>query len=606
MVSNSRNARHPVICFLINKRNYMDFQELGLNAELVRAVSDLGFSTPMPIQSKAIPVLLKGRQDFVGLAQTGTGKTGAFGLPLLQRMDRSVPKPQAVILCPTRELCIQITDDLKQFSRHLQGVHTVAVYGGASIVDQMRRIKRGAQVIVATPGRLLDLLQRKAVNMAQVSVAVLDEADEMLNMGFKEDIDRILDALPRQRHIWLFSATMPRGVAAIAAKYLADPVKITIGGKQRSPQNITHACYTMREKDRYAALKRVLDFSPGIFGLVFCRTRKQTQAVAAALMQDGYDADALHGDLSQSQRDYVMRKFRQRTIRILVATDVAARGLDVDDITHVIHYNLPDETEVYTHRSGRTARAGKHGASLALVNMKEKYRIQLIEKRCKIHFDWGKLPDGPAICKKQLLHQIDKIVDTEVNDADIAAYLPAIHTALSGLDKEELIKRFVSAEFSRFIEYYRHAGDINVKPRKKVTGTKKPKSQLKPNKKFTAGNAAGQSKPPVTSRINSRKTQRFFINVGRLDKINAGAIVRLICDHSGIRSNKIGQIDLKREFSFFEVEQRVAEKVRQSIKNARLDGRAVKIQAIMENQSGGQTAGKPQKKEQRRHSQAAA
>ena len=584
----------------------MDFQELGLNAELVRAVSDLGFSTPMPIQTKAIPVLLKGRQDFVGLAQTGTGKTGAFGLPLLQRMDRSVPKPQAVILCPTRELCIQITDDLKQFSRHLQGVHTVAVYGGASIVDQMRRIKRGAQVIVATPGRLLDLLQRKAVNMAQVSVAVLDEADEMLNMGFKEDIDRILDALPRQRHIWLFSATMPRGVAAIAAKYLADPVKITIGGKQRSPQNITHACYTMREKDRYAALKRVLDFSPGIFGLVFCRTRKQTQAVAAALMQDGYDADALHGDLSQSQRDYVMRKFRQRTIRILVATDVAARGLDVDDITHVIHYNLPDETEVYTHRSGRTARAGKHGASLALVNMKEKYRIQLIEKRCKIHFDWGKLPDGPAICKKQLLHQIDKIVDTEVNDADIAAYLPAIHTALSGLDKEELIKRFVSAEFSRFIEYYRHAGDINVKPRKKVTGTKKPKSHLKPHKKYAAGPEAAQSKPPVTSRLNGRKTQRFFINVGRLDKINAGAIVRLICDHAGIRSNKIGQIDLKREFSFFEVEQRVADKVSQSIQNARLDGRAVKVQAILENKNGERTAEKPQKREKRRHRQAAA
>ncbi len=584
----------------------MDFQELGLNAELVRAVSDLGFSTPMPIQTKAIPVLLKGRQDVVGLAQTGTGKTGAFGLPLLQRVDRSVPKPQAVILCPTRELCIQITEDLKQFSRHLHGVHTVAVYGGASIVDQMRRIKRGAQIIVATPGRLIDLLQRKAVNMTKVSVAVLDEADEMLNMGFKEDIDRILDALPRQRRIWLFSATMPGGVAAIAARYLADPVRITAGGTQRSPRNIAHTCYTIREKDRYAALKRVLDFSPGIFGLVFCRTRKQTQSVAAALMQDGYDADALHGDLSQAQRDYVMRKFRQRTIRILVATDVAARGLDVDDITHVIHYNLPDETEVYTHRSGRTARAGKHGASLALVNMKEKYRIQLIERRCKIRFDWGQLPDGAAICKKQLLHQIDRLVETKVNDADIADYLPAVHAALGEIDKEELIKRFVSAEFSRFIDYYRHAGDINVKPRKKATGTKKPKTHLKPNKKYAAGNAAAKSKLPVTSRINGRKTQRFFINVGRLDKINAGAIVRLICDHSGIRSNKIGQIDLKREFSFFEVEQRVADKVRKSIKNARLDGRAVKIQAIIENKSSGRTAGNPPKKGKRRHRQAAA
>ncbi len=568
----------------------MDFQELGLNAELVRAVSDLGFSTPMPIQTKAIPVLLNGRQDFVGLAQTGTGKTGAFGLPLLQRMDRSVPKPQAVILCPTRELCIQITEDLKQFSRHLHGIRTVAVYGGASIVDQMRRIKRGAQVIVATPGRLLDLLQRKAVNMAQVSVAILDEADEMLNMGFKEDIDRILDSLPQHRRIWLFSATMPKGVAAIAAKYLTDPIKITVGGKQRSPQNIAHACYTIQEKDRYAALKRLLDFSPGIFGLVFCRTRKQTQSVAAALMQDGYDADALHGDLSQAQRDYVMRKFRQRTIRILVATDVAARGLDVDDITHVIHYNLPDETEVYTHRSGRTARAGKHGASLALINVKEKYRIQLIEQRCKIRFEWGQLPDGPAICKKQLLHQIDKLVDTKVNDADIADYLPAVHEALSGMDKEELIKRFVSAEFSRFIEYYRNTGDINAKP----------------GKKKTAGKGSRKLKSRVKNRLTTMKTQRFFINVGRLDKINEGAIVRLICDHSGIRSNKIGEIDLKREFSFFEVEQRVADKVRKSIKNARLDGRAVKIQPILENKSGGQAVGKPKKQGKRRHRQAAA
>jgi ATP-dependent RNA helicase DeaD len=428
----------------------------------------------------------------------------------------------------------------------------------------------------------------------------------MLNMGFKEDIDRILGALPQHRHIWLFSATMPAGVAAIADRYLTDPVKITVGGKHRSPQNIAHTCYTIREKDRYAALKRILDFSPGIFGLVFCRTRTQTQEVAAALMQDGYDADALHGDLSQAQRDYVMRKFRQRTIRILVATDVAARGLDVDDITHVIHYNLPDETEVYTHRSGRTARAGKHGASLALINMKEKYRIQLIENRCKIRFEWGKLPDGPAICKKQLLNQIDKLVDAKVNEADIADYLPAVYAALEGMDKEELIKRFVAAEFSRFIDYYRHTGDINVKPRKKITGTTKPKTHLKPHKKYAADDTAAESKSPVKSRINGRKTQRFFINVGRLDKINAGAIVRLICDHSGIRSNKIGQIDLKREFSFFEVEQRVAGKVSESIKNARIDGRAVKVQAILENKSGGQTAEKPQSQGKRRHRQATA
>jgi len=584
----------------------MDFKELGLIPELVRAVSDLGFSTPMPIQTRAIPVLLDGRQDMVGLAQTGTGKTGAFGLPLLQRIDRSELKPQAVILCPTRELCMQITNDMKQYSRHLHGIHTVAVYGGASICEQMRRIKRGAQIIVATPGRLLDLLQRKAVNMEQVSVAVLDEADEMLNMGFKEDIGSILGTLPLQRLIWLFSATMPAGVGAIANKYLTDPVKITVGGKHRSPENIAHTCYTIMEKDRYAALKRILDFSPGIFGLVFCRTRTQTQETAAALMQDGYDADALHGDLSQAQRDHVMRKFRQGTIRILVATDVAARGLDVDDITHVIHYNLPDETEVYTHRSGRTARAGKHGASLALINVKEKYRIQLIENRCKIRFDWGKLPDGAAICKRQLLNQIDKLVDAKVNEADIADYLPAVYEALKGMDKEDLIKRFVAAEFSHFIDYYRHAGDINVKPRQKVTGTKKPKRPSKQHKKPAAGYAASKPERPAKNRLQGNNTQRFFINVGRLDKINAGAIVRLICDHSGIRSNMIGQIDLKREFSFFEIEQRAVGKVLQSIKTAKLDGRTVKVQPVVEDQRESRAIGNNQKQFKRRNRRAAA
>jgi len=401
-------------------------------------------------------------------------------------------------------------------------------------------------------------------------VVVLDEADEMLNMGFQEDIDRILDTLPKDRRTWLFSATMPSGIAAIADKYLKDPVKITVGGRHQSPKNIDHTCYTIREKDRYEALKRILDFSPGIFGLVFCRTRKETQNVAAHLMQDGYDADALHGDLSQSQRDYVMRRFRHGSVRILVATDVAARGLDVDDITHVIHYNLPDETEVYTHRSGRTARAGKCGASIVLINMKEKYRIKAIEKRCNVRFDFGKIPDGHQICKKQLLSRIGKIVDTKVNDADIADYLPAISKALNGIDKEELIKRIVSSEFNRFIEYYRYSGDINVKTGKnagKGTNAVKPKVRMKKHMK-------------------GRKTKRFFINVGRLDKINEGAIVRLICDHSGIRSNMIGQIDLKREFSFFEVEKRAAAMVSRSVKSARLDGRAVKVREVFDKKGG--------------------
>ncbi|RLC30262.1 MAG: ATP-dependent helicase [Deltaproteobacteria bacterium] len=571
----------------------MDFQELGLNAELVRAVRELDFVTPMPIQEKAIPVLLDGRQDVVGLAQTGTGKTGAFGLPLLQRIDRSIPRPQAVILCPTRELCIQIAADIKRFSRHMKGVHTVAVYGGASIAVQMLQIKRGAHIIAATPGRLIDLLQRKVVDMSRVSVAILDEADEMLNMGFQEDIDRILGTLPSSRRIWLFSATMPSGVAAIADRYLADPVNITVGGKHRSPKNIGHTCYTIREKDRYEALKRVLDFFPGIFGLIFCRTRKQTQDVAAGLVRDGYDADALHGDLSQAQRAYVMGKFRNASIRILVATDVAARGLDVDDITHVIHYNLPDETDVYTHRSGRTARAGKYGASIALINVKEKYRIRAIEKRCKIRFDFKKLPDGKEICRKQLLDQVGKIIDAEVNDADIADYMPDIYEALGGMDKEELIKRFVSSGFNRFIEYYRHAADINVKPRETSgTCTRAKTGPAKPA-------------PGVKNRMKGRKTRRFFINVGRLDKINAGAIVRLVCDQSGIRSDMIGQIDLKREFSFFEVEQQAAGRVRRSVRNARFDGRAVRVREVSEKNSGGQAIEKTGRRNKRRQQTAA-
>jgi ATP-dependent RNA helicase DeaD len=546
---------------LINKVT-MNFNDLGLNPELISAVKQLDFISPMPIQEKAIPVLLDGQQDVVALAQTGTGKTAAFGLPLLQRIDSTNTHPQAVILCPTRELCMQIAGDIKQFSRYLKGVHTVAVYGGASIVNQIKQIKRGAQIIAATPGRLIDLLQRKALKLSKVSVTVLDEADEMLNMGFKEDIDRILDTLPPHRLTWLFSATMPTGVAAIAKKYLTDPVNLRVGPKDSSPKNIKHICYTLREKDRYEALKRVIDFEPTIFGLVFCRTRKETQDISALLMQDGYNADALHGDLSQSQREHVMRKFRQSAIRILVATDVAARGLDVDDITHVIHYKLPDEAEVYTHRSGRTARAGKCGTSIALINVREKHRIQAIEKRCQVRFDFGKLPDGPEICKKQLLNQITKIVETPVDHPEIEEYLPAVYDALADMDKEELIKRVVSSEFNRFIEYYRHAADINVKPRTKAT------------------KASQASKNKPNSRMQGRKTQRFFINVGRLDNINAGAIVRLICDHCGIRSRMIGQIDLKREFSFFEVAEQAAGKVCQSVKNARLDGRAVQVREV--------------------------
>ena len=539
----------------------MNFETLGLRTELIKAVESLGFQTPMPIQEKAIPALLSGERDFVGLAQTGTGKTGAFGLPLIQQIDPSLSYPQGVVVCPTRELCLQITEDLTQFARYMKNINITAVYGGASIINQIRQIKNGCQIIVATPGRLLDLMKRKTVKLSQVSYAILDEADEMLNMGFKEDIDSILDSMPAERKVWLFSATMPKGVAAIARNYLTDPMEVSLGDRNQTPENIEHICYVIHEKNRYQGLKRIIDYTPEIFGLVFCRTRKETQTVAETLMQDGYNAEALHGDLSQAQRDYVMKKFRQGTIRILVATDVAARGLDVDDITHVIHYRLPDEAEIYTHRSGRTARAGKSGASIALINVKEKSRVRLLEKKGSLKFQFGKIPNGKAICKKQLFNMVDKIVQTDVNQEEIADYLPTIYDSLKGLDKEELVKRFVSAEFNRFLDYYRDAVDINVKSSREVSAVHRPVKKRE--------------------RFKGKKTQRFFISVGKLDKVNKGTIVRLICDNAGIRANLIGDIDLNREFSFFEVEKSASRKIRKSLSNAKMNGRPVQVHRVL-------------------------
>ncbi len=545
----------------------MDFSTLGLMPALVKAVEDLGFQSPMPIQEKAIPLLLSGERDFVGLAHTGTGKTGAFGLPLIQRIDVTLPRPQGLVMCPTRELCVQIAEDLKKFARHVKGIGIVAVYGGVSISNQTKLLKQRSQIIVATPGRLLDLIERKAVNLSQVSCTVLDEADEMLNMGFQEDIDRILGQVPGHRKIWLFCATMRAGVGAVVRNYLTDPVEVTVGGRNRGPENIEHTGYMIREEDRYEALKRIVDFTPDMFGLVFCRTRRETQTVAETLMQDGYQAEALHGDLSQSQRDYVMRKFRHGTVRILVATDVAARGLDVEDITHVIHYNLPDEAEIYTHRSGRTARIGKSGASIALVNTREMGRVRELEKRVNIRFRFGKIPNGRAICEKQLFGLVGKIVDTDVKQEEIAEYLPAVYDALDKFDKEELITRFVSAEFNRFLDYYRHTRDINVKDNHKIPGSSRPSKRKVP--------------------FRGKKTQRFFISVGRLDKVNEKGMVRLICDKSGIQPNMIGDIALKREFSFFEVEKRAAGKVGNSFHNVVFCGRPVQVRKVLKNNTHG-------------------
>lgn len=531
----------------------MTFDKLGLNTNILKAVHALGFEQPTPIQERVIDAVLDGHCDLVGLAQTGTGKTAAFGLPLLQLVDFKTPKPQALIICPTRELCLQIQSDLTKYARFIKNINIVAVYGGAGIGGQIRQIKKGAHIVVATPGRLLDLIRRKAVETRHIRYGVLDEADEMLSMGFQEDIDDILKQTPDNKHVWLFSATMPSAAARLAKTYMHEPVEISIGRRNVSAANIDHTCYVIKEKDRYAALKRLIDHEPDIYGLIFCRTRQETRTVSEKLMKEGYNAEALHGDLSQEQRNYVMRKFRERTLQILVATDVAARGLDVDDITHVINYNLPDDAERYTHRSGRTARAGKSGSSMLLVNTREARRVPVLERRIAVKFVWGRIPQGRDVCEKQLYAMVARMVNVPVNHEEIGPYLQPAYKALESFSKEELIQRFVSVEFNRFLNYYRDAIDLNASKSQPT----KPVSKAK--------------------RMRDEDTQSFFINIGRRDNIREGAIVRLICDKSGIRSNKIGQIALKKECSFFDVDKRVASKVLKALKGAKVDNRQIDV-----------------------------
>jgi len=438
------------------------FSTLGIRHDIVNAITELGFENPTPIQEQSIPVLLSGSNDFVGLAQTGTGKTAAFGLPLLELLDFEENYPQALILCPTRELCLQIASDLKNYSKNMRNVNVVAVYGGANISDQLRQIKRGVQIVVATPGRMLDIINRKAIDFTQVQYVVLDEADEMLNMGFQEDIDSILSTTPDDKKTWLFSATMPSEVRRIAKKYMTDPFELTMGTKNTGNANIEHEYYIVKARDKYAAFKRIVDFNPEIFGIVFCRTKIETQEIAEALIKDGYNADALHGDLSQQQRDKVMKRYRDRSLQLLIATDVAARGIDVNDVTHVINYSLPDEIENYTHRSGRTARAGKTGVSIAIINSKELGKIRQIERVIGKQFTKADIPNGFDVCEKQLFALVHKVHNVEVNEAQIEQYIPRIMDEFKDLSKEDVIKRFASLEFNRFLEYYAKAPDLNI------------------------------------------------------------------------------------------------------------------------------------------------
>ncbi len=560
----------------------MKFTELGLSSGTLTSIQKLGFETPTPIQAEAIPFLLSKEQDLIGLASTGTGKTAAFGLPLIERVDDSLAVTQAVVLAPTRELGVQIAEDMKRFAVHRPGLKIAAVYGGTNIVPQIKALKAGAQIVVATPGRLVDLIERKAARLEQVRALVLDEADEMLNMGFKEEIDKILSRAPEERLTWLFSATMAKGVERIAGNYLKNPHTISVGGRNEAAANIEHLCFMVNERDRFPALKRVLDALPEIYGVVFCRTRAETQTVAEKLLASRYSAEALHGDLSQAQRDTVMRKFRQRTVRILVATDVAARGIDVDDITHVLHYKLSDEVAAYTHRCGRTARAGKSGVSIALINSREKRRIMDLERRNGITIRLEKLPDGRAVCESQLMTLLERVVKTSVNEEAIADYLPPAYEALCHLDKKEIIKRFVSVEFNHFLDSYADAPDLNAK-------AKAPRERGGRGERGTRGERSTQrsENSKRNQRLEAYDTKRFSINIGKVHQANSGAIVRLICEHCDVKSNQIGSINVGREASVFEVSKEVGATVRKGMERVELDGRKVSIRAASGGKPGG-------------------
>lgn len=535
------------------------FEEIGIEAPLLRAIDKLGFAQPMPVQEEVIPFLLGEDNDVIVLAQTGTGKTAAYGLPIIQKIDLSVAKPQALVLCPTRELCLQIADDLNDYSTYIDALKVLPVYGGSSIESQIRTLKRGVHIVVATPGRLLDLMQRRCVNMDAIRNVILDEADEMLNMGFSESIDAILAQVPAERNMLLFSATMPAEIARITKRYMKTPKEITIGNKNESTANVKHIYYMVHAKDKYQTLKRIADFYPTIYGIVFCRTRKDTQEIADKLIADGYNADALHGDLSQAQRDYVMNKFRVRNIQLLVATDVAARGLDVTDITHIINYSLPDDAETYTHRSGRTGRAGKTGISIAIVHGKEKGRIREIERKISKTFVAASMPTGNEICEKQVFHFIDRIEKVEVNEEEISALLPPVYRKLEWLEKEDLIKRMVSQELKRLLGYYQSAEDIHTIDE---SSSKKDRMERKDRTLLPSGPEAGYAK--------------VFIALGKVDGATPQNLMELVNDCAAERV-RIGRIDLFARYSMFDVEEKSAKSVVGSMHGLEVFGRRVKV-----------------------------
>ena len=539
------------------------FEELGLEYEITRAIGDLGFEAPTAIQEKAIPFILSTNRDLLAFAQTGTGKTAAFSLPLIQRIDVDSKIPQVLILCPTRELCLQIARDIEGFSKYNKA-KVIPIYGGSSIERQIEDLRRGGQIIVGTPGRVIDLIKRKKLKLSSIAHVVLDEADEMLTMGFKDDLDSILAEVPTEAQTLLFSATMPKDLLTIADRYMDEPEKITVGTRNQGAKNIAHYYYVVQSRYRYEALKRITDMNPNIYGIIFCRTRNEARDIAQNLLQEGYNADAIHGDLSQAQRDQVMGRFRKKHLQLLVATDVAARGIDVDDLTHVINYNLPDDVEVYTHRSGRTGRAGKSGISIAIVHGRELSKIQLIEKKIGKKFERQLIPTGREVCKSQLLNLVDKIGTRQVNESEIEEYLPVISEKLADLSREDLLKRLISFEFDRFLDYYKDAIDLNVNMKKEKSSQQRKK------------------------RLNF---SRFFINVGAKNQLNIPGLIELINSKAPLRRAQIGKIEILKSFSFFEIEGEYEDKVLEFLNGADYQGIKLTVEPSKKKERGGYNGG---------------
>ena len=546
--------------------NMITFEGLGLDAELVKATGSLGFVNPTPIQEQAIPVLLKGTKDLVGLAQTGTGKTAAFGLPLLQLVDPRQRHPQALVVCPTRELCLQIVGDMELFKKYIPGMQVLAVYGGASIGLQIRDLKKGVQIVVATPGRLIDLIERKSISLGEIKYVVLDEADEMLNMGFQDDVEFILQNTPKRESTWLFSATMPPEIRRVSRKYMQQPFEITVGKLNTGNKNIDHQYCVTSVHHRYEALKRIIDFNPGIYGIVFTRTKADAQHISEKLTREGYDIDALHGDLTQQQRDKVMGEFRDKSLQLLIATDVAARGIDVQGITHVINYELPDDPEVYTHRSGRTGRAGNTGLCISIVHSREIGKLRLIERMVQAPFRRLEIPGGKEVCRKQFFHFMDKLLQADISHGNYETYLPALAEKFQHIDKEEVLKRVASLEFNRFLKSYENAEDLNIRERTREDWNRRETVT-------ETGRVTGRARKFASN----GDFMKLFVNLGTKDGFYKASFLQFILDMSDLRKDVLGRIDMKEMNSWIEIDRHAAQQMIRSIDGKNYKGRRIRM-----------------------------